>query len=39
LRLARDFADEEEVRRRLEELAAAEAGIIAAGDERPRMHS
>ena len=39
VRLAKSFADEDEVRRRLEELAAAEAEIIAEGDEETRMHS
>lgn len=39
VRLARDFAEEEELKRRLAELAAEEARIIAEGDSRPRMHS
>lgn len=39
VKLAREFADEETVKIRLHELAAAEAAIIAAGDPRPRMHS
>jgi tRNA 2-(methylsulfanyl)-N6-isopentenyladenosine37 hydroxylase len=39
VRLARGFAPEEVVRARLEELAAAEALIIAKGEEAPRMHS
>jgi tRNA-(ms[2]io[6]A)-hydroxylase len=39
VRLAKDFADEETVHRRLNELAAEEARIIEQGDERPRMHS
>ena len=39
VRLACDFASEEVVRDRLHTLAAAEAGIIAHGDPRPRMHS
>lgn len=39
VRLARQFASEEQVRARLVELAAAEADIIAKGDELPRMHS
>ena len=39
VRLAKDFADEETVHRRLDELAAEEARIIEQGDERPRMHS
>jgi tRNA 2-(methylsulfanyl)-N6-isopentenyladenosine37 hydroxylase len=39
VRLARHFADEETVRDRLAELAAAEARIVAAGETLPRMHS
>jgi tRNA-(ms[2]io[6]A)-hydroxylase len=39
VRLAKQFASEEEVHGRLEELAKAEAEIIARGDELPRMHS
>ena len=39
VRLAKDFADEETVHLRLNELAAEEARIIEQGDERPRMHS
>jgi len=39
VRLAKHYGSEEEVRRRLEELSAAEAEIIQRGDERPRMHS
>jgi tRNA 2-(methylsulfanyl)-N6-isopentenyladenosine37 hydroxylase len=39
VRLARLFGSEIEVSRRLDELAAAEAQIIAQGDELPRMHS
>jgi tRNA-(ms[2]io[6]A)-hydroxylase len=39
VRLAKDFASEDEVRLRLDELSAAEAGIIAVGDDVPRMHS
>ncbi len=39
VRLAHDFADAESVRTRLEELAAAEAEILALGDPFPRMHS
>ncbi len=39
VRLARGFAPEEAVRGRLEELAAAEAAIVAEGEEIPRMHS
>ena len=38
-RLAMHFAPEEEVIRRLDELAAAEAAIIAVGEDLPRMHS
>jgi tRNA-(ms[2]io[6]A)-hydroxylase len=39
VRLARDFAPAEQVQRRLQELAAAEARIMAEGDDVPRMHS
>lgn len=39
VQLARLFADDAEVDRRLEELAAAEAEIIDRGDVLPRMHS
>jgi len=39
VRLACGFAAEEEVRARLQELAAAEAAIIERGDSMPRMHS
>jgi tRNA-(ms[2]io[6]A)-hydroxylase len=39
VRLAKEFLPEEAVRQRLQELAEAEAAIIAVGDERPRMHS
>jgi tRNA-(ms[2]io[6]A)-hydroxylase len=39
VRLARLFGMEELVHQRLEELATAEAEIIARGDEEPRMHS
>ena len=38
-RLAMHFAPEEEVMRRLDELAAAEAAIVAEGEDLPRMHS
>jgi len=38
VRLAKDFLPEEAVRRRLAELAEAEAAIILAGEEEPRMH-
>jgi tRNA-(ms[2]io[6]A)-hydroxylase len=38
-RLAMHFAPESDVMNRLDELAAAEAAIIAEGDELPRMHS
>lgn len=39
VQLARLFVDDRQVDRRLDELAAAEAEIIARGDELPRMHS
>lgn len=39
VRLAKDFAGEDEVRTRLDELADVEAAIIAEGDSVPRMHS
>jgi tRNA-(ms[2]io[6]A)-hydroxylase len=39
VRLAKEFAPEEIVNQRLAELAAQEAGIIADGDDVPRMHS
>lgn len=39
VRLAKNFAPEKEVRARLEELATAEAAIIAEGDPVARMHS
>lgn len=39
VRLAKMFAPEEEVVRRLDELAALEAAIIDRGEEAPRMHS
>ena len=38
-RLATHFASEAEVMRRLDELAAAEAAVIAEGEDLPRMHS
>ncbi len=38
-RLATHFAPEQEVMRRLDDLAAAEAAIIAQGEDLPRMHS
>jgi tRNA 2-(methylsulfanyl)-N6-isopentenyladenosine37 hydroxylase len=38
-RLATHFAPEQEVMRRLDELAAAEAAIMAEGEALPRMHS
>jgi tRNA-(ms[2]io[6]A)-hydroxylase len=38
-RLAMHFAPEKEVMRRLDELAALEAAIIAEGEDLPRMHS
>ncbi len=39
VRLAKEFASEEDVQRRLEELAIAEAEILERGDELPRVHS
>lgn len=39
VRLARYFAENEEVDRRLQELAAIEASVIADGCELPRVHS
>ena len=39
VRLARHYGSDKAVDQRLEELAAAEAQIIAAGDDLPRMHS
>jgi tRNA-(ms[2]io[6]A)-hydroxylase len=39
VRLAKLFGPDELVNRRLEELAAAEAAIVAEGDPFPRMHS
>lgn len=39
VRLAKNFAPESEVTRRLDELAAAEAAIIGVGEDLPRMHS
>jgi tRNA-(ms[2]io[6]A)-hydroxylase len=39
VQLARHFGDEATVQRRLAELSAAEAEIIAVGDTLPRMHS
>lgn len=39
VRLAKQFADPEVVKERLNELAAAEAEIIAKGNPLPRMHS
>lgn len=39
VRLAKSFADERQVRERLEELAAVEAAIISEGCPLPRMHS
>jgi tRNA-(ms[2]io[6]A)-hydroxylase len=39
VQLAADFGPEQEIRGRLDELAALEAQIIRAGDELPRMHS
>ena len=39
VRLAKAYAPDEAVHRRLEELAAAEAAIVAEGEPAPRMHS
>jgi tRNA-(ms[2]io[6]A)-hydroxylase len=39
VRLAKEFQPEEAVRSRLAELAEAEAAIVTAGEEQPRMHS
>lgn len=39
VRLAKDYIPEDQVRKRLEELAEAEAEIISQGSELPRMHS
>src|SRR5436190_19479895 len=39
VRLAKCFASDDEICLRLDELADAEAAIIAAGDDVPRMHS
>lgn len=39
VRLAHDFASEAEVKQRLDELATAEAAILATGDSFARMHS
>ncbi len=39
VRLAKRFAPEDEVHRRLDELAAAEAAILEQGEALPRMHS
>lgn len=39
VRLAKNFQSEDAVRHRLAELAAAEAAIITAGEDQPRMHS
>jgi tRNA-(ms[2]io[6]A)-hydroxylase len=39
VRLAKEFQPEETVRQRLAELAEAEAAIILAGEDEPRMHS
>jgi tRNA-(ms[2]io[6]A)-hydroxylase len=39
VQLARQFQPEETVRQRLNELAVAEAAIITAGEDQPRMHS
>lgn len=39
VRLAKAYATQDEVHRRLEDLAAAEAAIVAEGEPAPRMHS
>jgi tRNA-(ms[2]io[6]A)-hydroxylase len=39
VRLAKDFLPEDPVRERLADLATAEAAIIVAGEDQPRMHS
>lgn len=39
VRLAKNFLPEDQVKSRLTQLAAAEAAIIASGEDRPRMHS
>lgn len=39
VRLARHFGSDDDVQQRLAELAAAEAAIIAEGEDLPRMHS
>ena len=39
VRLAKNFASDADVRRRLAELAEAEAEILLTGDAYPRMHS
>ncbi len=39
VRLAKYFAEEETIRARLAELAAAEAQIVSEGEDLPRMHS
>ena len=39
VRMARKYTDEDSLRQRLLELAAAEAAILAEGDDFPRMHS
>ncbi|QDU27428.1 tRNA-(MS[2]IO[6]A)-hydroxylase (MiaE) [Anatilimnocola aggregata] len=39
VQLARKYTDEASLRQRLQELAAAEAAILADGDDFPRMHS
>jgi tRNA-(ms[2]io[6]A)-hydroxylase len=39
VQLARKYTDEESLKMRLHELAAAEAAILATGDDFPRMHS
>ena len=39
VRIAKDFASDEEVQQRLQQLAVAEAEIINEGHDQPRMHS
>lgn len=39
VQLARKYTDEDSLRQRLQELAAAEAAFLADGDDFPRMHS
>jgi len=39
VRIAKDYAGDEEVQQRLSELAVAESEVILAGHDQPRMHS